>query len=178
MRSYSLTIALSVLMVLALALGATAQNQVPPSKGFWGIQEGKLIQLLRPDVEVKDYEGKSVKGFPKNTQFKVFDSKPRFVMWDDFVDPGNGTAVMLVYEGKKLVDGQVMQTDRWQLDMYVRQGDGISVQTAAVPDQQNMQQVYFASPLKPGYYVLYFGDSMSKVIQDKYKNNLFVFEVK
>jgi len=172
-----LTVVFAVALCL-IALPALAQNLVPPAKGLWGAQNGKLIQLLRPEVLVRNYQGKDVKGFPKNTQFKVFDANPRFVLWDDFVDPSKGQAVELIYEGKKMVDGAEMQTDRWELDMYVRIGDALPVTTAAVPDQQNMTQVYFSKPLHPGYYVIFFGDSMSQVLDDKYKNNLFVFEVK
>src|SRR4030042_1879138 len=106
MRKLMLVAAIAMSLALLPAMKAAAADLIPQAKGLFGIDEGKLVQLLRPEVAVKDYEGKSVKGFPKNTNFKRFDMNVRFVMWDDFVNPHDGKAVRLVYEGIKIQDGQ------------------------------------------------------------------------
>jgi len=178
MRKLSIVFAVAVCLIAVPVISALAQSLVPPTNGFFGIKDGKLVQLMRPEVAIKEHDGKNVKGFPKNTHFKRFDNNARFVMRDDFVNPHDGHVMKLVYEGRKIVDGQEFKTDRWELDMYVRDGQPINVMVAKVPGQDNVSQVYFKDPLKPGKYVIYFGDSMSDVLDDKYKNNLFVFEIK
>ncbi|MDP8256126.1 MAG: hypothetical protein P9M14_10270 [Candidatus Alcyoniella australis] len=173
-----LFVSAAVVCLMLSVLATAADVPAPDFMGLYTYDGSQLTKLDRAFSTTADNSaGKSVVGFPANTNFPLVQPDVVFVAYHEKIELLEANIIGLTWEGIKMLDGQEFKSENYELNMYVRDGEKIVRFNVAPLEGQNFTYKYVPEkPLAPGKYLFYFGRSLKDArVADQDK--VFVFEI-